>query len=108
MLTIDEDNVIYLTRGDTAYLTLAITFQDESYEMQEGDKLILSVKKKVSDTDYAFQIASDSLTIPVYPQDTKELDYGKYFYDIELDTAKGEVFTLFEKNVFKIQEEVTL
>lgn len=107
MLTI-EDSTIYLTRGDTAYITVNLEYNDGSYEMQTGDTLTLSVKKAVEDTDYALQIITDTNTINILPADTKELEYGKYVYDIQLQTAAGEIFTVIEKSPFKLQEEVTL
>lgn len=105
-----EDNDIYLTRGDTAYIGLNLTDNSgDSYEIKDGDTVTLSVKKNIEDENYALQI-----TVPlgediyIRPEDTKELEYGRYFYDIQITTAYGEIFTVITKSLFKLEEEVTL
>lgn len=100
-----EENDIYLTRGDTAYIGLNLTGFDGTLE----DTLTMSVKKSVSDIDYTFQIivpfGSD---IKILPEHTRELEYGKYFYDIQLDMANGDVFTIVAPSKFVVTEEVTV
>ena len=104
MLKIEEGK-IYLTRGDTAYLNVAI----DGREPQAGDTVILSVKKNIDDADYAFQKnVSFGEIFVIMPEDTKDLEYGKYYYDVQVNTAIGEVFTVIEKTAFYIREEVTL
>lgn len=104
-----EDGYIYLTRGDTAYLNVDVTKQDGSkYVMRMGDKLTLSLKKNIDDTDYALHkelVGATKFTI--FPDDTKPLEYGKYFFDVQLNTLEGEVFTIISKSNFYIREEVT-
>lgn len=97
-----KDNNLYLTRGDTAYLT--VNFSTE----REIESLVFSVKKKVADTDYVFQIEAvlDNKFI-FTPALTKELEYGKYVYDIQLITTLGEVFTIVDKSFLYITDEVT-
>lgn len=103
MLTI-EDNAISLTRGDTGYIYIEI----EGYEPNPEDTITLTVRKQISDEQ-----AKLSITVPIdqgiviKPQDTKTWDYGRYYYDIQIDTSAGEVFTIIEKSPFKITEEVT-
>ena len=97
-----EDSNLYLTRGDTAYLS--INFNTE----RDIESLVLSVKKKVSDEEYVFQITSiDNNKFIFEPKHTKDLDYGVYLYDIQLTTTLGEVFTIVEKSKLYIKEEVT-
>lgn len=110
MLTI-EDGAISLTRGDTAYLNIAIQNDDGSdYEFQEGDTLTLSVRKDYEeDTPYLFQKKVDGgQTIIIYPEDTKDKEYGSYYYDVQLNTYLGEVFTVVGPYRFKLTKEVTL
>lgn len=108
MLKIDEGK-IYLTRGDTAYLEVAITLNDGSlYSMGPADKLRFSVKKNIADSEYAFQkVTQGSNLFTIDPVDTNGLDTGKYWYDVELETAIGEIFTVIEKSGFYLREEVT-
>ena len=45
---------IYLTRGDTAYLEVAIAYENgRLYEASAGDTITLSIKKSLSNTEYA-------------------------------------------------------
>lgn len=108
MLYIDGNN-IKLTRGDTAYLTVPIkTALGEDYVVQAGDTLTLSVKKKSTDNNYVFQKVLDgSNTFHIEPQDTAGIEFGKYKYDIQLNTANGDVYTIIDVSTFTILEEVT-
>lgn len=51
-------------------------------------------------------IPIDTMKLAIKPEDTKNLAFGKYVYDIELTKANGEVDTFITKAVFKITEEV--
>lgn len=103
MLTIDE-GVIYHTRGDTGYIQLAF-----DYDWQDGDTVTLSVKKDYESEDYLFQkTVVGGQIITIYPQDTAELEYGNYIYDVQVNTALGEVFTVVGPNKYKLTKEVTI
>ena len=108
MLNISGNN-IKLTRGDTAYLSVPITMANgEPYEMQSTDTLTLSVKKWLTDTEYKFQKTSiGTNTFHIEPSDTKNLEFRKYVYDIQLQTAEGDVFTVIPTSEFEILTEVT-
>lgn len=107
-----EDGAIYLTRGDTAYISVALAdINGEKYLPTEGDKIYFSVKKDVNDEEYSFQLVtacSEDTVFNIIPENTRELEYGKYFYDIQIVTADGEVYTIVEKSNFYLREEVTV
>lgn len=106
MLTIDED-VISLTRGDTGYLELAMKNGDQDWEV--GDTVTLSVKKDIESEDYLFQKQVQAgQVIIIYPEDTRDLEYGRYIYDIQVNTVLGEVFTIIGPAKFKLTKEVTI
>ena len=109
MLSI-SGTTIKLTRGDTAYLSLDLNMNNEPYEYAEGDTVTLSVRVSTDDNPkYLFQkVVNAGDMIEIMPEDTKGLEYGRYKYDIQLNTAKGEVFTVIEPSTFQITEEVTL
>lgn len=100
-----EDGILSLTKGDTAYLSVKCTVNQEEFT---GDgTVVLSVKKNVEDENYTFQKeVAYGEAIVIDPQDTKKCEVGKYVYDIQLLTDKGEVFTIVQKNTFKILQEV--
>lgn len=85
MLTIDSNNNMRITRGDSAYLTLNIKKSDgTAYEMTAADYLVFAIKRKNSPTIIKRQegdAASNVLRIP--PQIT-QLNLGDYLYDIQL------------------------
>lgn len=110
MLYINKDGTIRLTRGDTARLTVTINndFDDKPYEITETDVLKLTVKRSVRDTTPAFQKSvTGSNKFYIVPDDTKDLVFGKYIYDVELTTVGGDVYTVIEPTIFEILKEVT-
>lgn len=110
MLSIDENGVITLTRGDTAYISVNIQndVSSEPYTVKEDDTLRLTVKKQVTDKNIAFQkVVKGVSTFIINPEDTKDLAFDKYKYDVELTTATGEVFTVVPPTAFVIDKEVT-
>lgn len=115
-------NDFYLTRGDTAPMPFTLTSKSDSkvrYIPETGkDTLIFTVKKSTSDKtaiitkslaagDITFDSAGNG-TINILPADTASLDYGIYYYDLQLTTpdAAG-VQTVITPSIFKVCEEVT-
>lgn len=110
MLYINKDGTIRLTRGDTARLTVTINndFDGEPYELTETDVLKLTIKRSVRDSTPAVQkVITGSNKFYIIPDDTKDLVFGKYLYDVELTTAGGDVYTVIEPTTFEILKEVT-
>lgn len=112
MLNIDDNNIIRLTRGDTAYVTINITCVSSDgeveYELQPNDKLTLSVKRKVKDTEYVF--SKDLVGANIFhikPEDTNGVKFGSYIYDVQLTTTDGDIYTIIEPTTFEIKTEVT-
>ena len=110
MYTIKK-TTITLTRGDTLKAQISITDPDGNpYVMQEGDVVRFAAKKHYTDPDEEVQILkeipSDTLILTLEPEDTKDLDFGEYVYDIQLITAAGEVDTFITKSTLIISEEV--
>ena len=115
-------NDFYLTRGDTAPMPVTLTSKSDSkvrYIPEPGkDTLIFTVKKSTSDKtaiitkslaagDIIFDSAGNGV-INILPADTASLDYGIYYYDLQLTTpdAAG-VQTVITPSIFKVCEEVT-
>ena len=109
MLYID-DKTIKLTRGDTARLTVPIInlANNGEYTMESGDILYFTVKKTAKDSDFLFQKSiTGSNSIHIRPEDTADLSFGKYKYDVQLTTATGDVYTVIEPSTFEVMEEIT-
>ena len=99
---------IQLTRGDSAYFNIEITLEDGTkYVRQEGDRLVFTVKRSYNSEYEYVQKEIPGLALELTSQDTKELDYGNYWYDIELTTADKAVYTVVGPARFIMREEVT-
>lgn len=105
-----EGSTIKLTRGDTAYLSIPITntVTGNSYDIADGDILEFSVKKYTSDK---IKLISKKIigqnTFHILPEDTNQLPFGKYVYDVQLTTVFGDIYTVIEASTFELMEEVT-
>lgn len=109
MLNIDDNNNITLTRGDSASIEVALENPDGSaYELQEGDKLLFTVKHNCITEDIIIQkdISANAI-INLLPGDTDSLLYGVYFYDVQLTKANGAVNTVIPPRDFIVSKEVT-
>ena len=98
-----------MTRGDTESITVSC----EGHPFEEGDIVEMTVRKRASSEDRAFYKRIDmfnedgSATIPINPEDTADLSFGSYMYDIQLTFADGTVATIIKPNSFVLLEEVT-
>ncbi len=102
-------NKITLTRGDSAELEVVLSDElSATYEMQESDCLIFTMKKSFDDTVIALKKKVIGTNIFNFvPADTKKLSFGKYYYDIQLETASGEVYTVIPSSEFVVGEEIS-
>lgn len=106
MLTIDNHRIT-LTRGDDTYFDVNITTEDGTeYELAEGDKVVFTVKKRAVDTTELIKIQSQTGKIRLSSDDTENLDFGVYEYDIQLITADENVYTVVPCNKFVVGKEV--
>ena len=110
MLYVNDDNTIELTRGDTAYISVPITEEStgDAYTMTSSDTLRFTIKKKETDEEPVVQkTAVGANNFHILPSDTAGLAFGKYIYDVELETASGDVYTVIVPTEFKLLKEVT-
>lgn len=108
MLIVSDTGVISLTRGDTAKLTVDIKDDNgNDYTMQKNDILTLVVKQSCTDpTPLIEKELKGDNHFCIKPEDTKNLAFGKYRYDVQIETAEGEVYTIINNKVFVVLEEV--
>lgn len=108
MLQIDANNTIHLTRGDTAYFEIAIKdSNNQTYTVQDGDVITFTVKKSTYDKDSILKKTALDSVVKFEPADTSALPYATYYYDVELKTANGDVFTVIPPAKFILSEEVS-
>lgn len=110
-----EGTTIRLTRGDTARLDLTISdTTGKGYTFQQGDAVVLTVKTSADAVDEALlkleyiDMEKTLVEILLKPEDTKDLSFDTYWYDVELRTAAGEIYTVVSYSKFVICKEVTL
>lgn len=96
MLYIDEDQNITLTRGDTGFFEISLQSSNgEAYTPQEGDRLRFALGKSWGkDTILVKEIPLDTCVLEIEPEDTKELPFKTYKYDIEFTDSLGHVSTI--------------
>ena len=105
---------IALTRGDTAIFSLEIRdIDDELIQFEKGDKVYFTVKTSTETTNIIFQkiiniaYTQEEIVIDIEPDDTKDLRYKDYVYDIQYNRANGEVHTVVPVSKFTVAHEVT-
>lgn len=100
------NNIMQITRGDSAVFEIEVyDADDKQYTLQEGDLLEFTVKKNTKASEAL--IHKIGSLIELYPEDTKDLKYGNYVYDVQLTFASGSVDTIITPTAFAILEEVT-
>lgn len=89
---------ISLTRGDYAALIFTAYNEDETiYELSPGDTVQLQIGKKYGTPDKTFvtkktedgATTDTDYTIEIQPEDTKDMKFGDYFYDVSVITKDG-------------------
>lgn len=89
MFTINEsNNSITMTRGDTAVIGLDL----KNYKEQDGDEIVITIKKKITDTEAVICKYAEDGVIVLMPSETIGL-LGRHVYDIQITTAAGAVYT---------------
>lgn len=104
-----EDKYIKMVRGDTLSFGLEIEGLDKDLEtahftckLHPADRYNIFQKSlddgitKIDDGQYIVRVA---------PADTKDIEAGKYFYDLQIG-ANGDVFTIL-KGILEIEQDVT-
>ena len=92
---------ISLTRGDSLVLGITITKGDIEYTPVQGDVVRFALKHVIADDEPLIIKNADIST-----NDTKELAFGTYVYDIQLTTHDGFVDTFIGPAKFNLTEEV--
>lgn len=98
---------IKLTRGDTFRAQVGISNPDgTAYVLQDGDSVRFRCVKKKGDAEALIQktLGSD-LILELEPSDTNRLQFGTYFYDIQLTKADGDVDTFIPEGSITVAPE---
>jgi len=110
------NEVLEMTRGDTLRLKFQRMTENKEVIKEQVDEMYMTCKKRYRSQDYVFQkclskgsIAYDKNTnyyhIKIDPEDTENLRYGEYVFDIEI-TQDNNIKTIL-KGTLNITEEAT-
>lgn len=103
-----QNNTIVLTRGDSAVLKLTVVDgEGQLYKIADNDTVIFTIKKYTTDKDVVLKKTLTDGQIIINPQDTENLEYGQYVYDVELTQGSGFVATVIPPTRFVVAEEVS-
>lgn len=103
-----RNNQIFLTRGDSAILVIDIKDDgDNEYTPTEQDTITFTVKKSTNNKKALIQRTFTNSELVISPEDTNNLEYGDYVFDVELKRLGGTVCTIIPPNLFRVCEEVT-
>ena len=106
-----EKRNINLVRGDTLAFDVKVSELDGS----DITSMYFSAKKKATDTEYAFQkslsdgitlVAENTYKVRVAPEDTADLDVGKYVYDLQIGLGP-DIYTILMGVIALIQDVTT-
>lgn len=101
-----DNKDLSMTRGDSESITI------NGLGLVSGDIIYLTVKEHINTSNIAFQkkvteFTNGNAVIGILPEDTKNLRFKKYVYDIQLTRADGKVTTIIKPHNFIIEGEVT-
>ena len=103
-----RNNQIFLTRGDSACIILTIEDDDgNEYTPSANDTITFTVKKSPYNKKVLIQHTFSNNELIISPEDTMNLEYGDYVFDVELNNQGILVSTIVSPNLFKLCEEVT-
>lgn len=102
----EEDGMIKLTRGDTAYLDIMVTDDDgKEFPLSNQTEICMTVREDAL-SPILFQLPAENSRIKINPEDTKDMEFGTYRYDVQVMLENGDVYT-YGPYKFKVLQEVT-
>lgn len=98
MWSINSNNEITLTRGDTPTFVLSLTNADGTpYTPVEGDEIIFVIKKdaKSEETWAQIEIPTNTMELVFTQATTRGLPFGDYVYEISLNNSGSDFHDTF-------------
>lgn len=105
-------NKIFMTRGDTVSLKIdVVDLNGDPYYLQDGDDAIFRVKRSACDKNMLIEkeLEVDDegiLYLLIEPEDTENLKFGIYTYEVEIITADDGHFTIIDSGVLELGKEL--
>lgn len=105
-IKLSRPNQIELPRGDSETYDVGIVINGEEYTPAEGDAVRFALRKEKYHPIMVKEIPISTMQLHFEPEDTKNLPFGKYVYDMQITFADGSVKTFIKTAPFIITEEV--
>ena len=116
MFNIFDPNIIQITKGNTATIDITPinTATGDPYILDEGDKVLFTVKNRLGETVIQKVLTKDdyedeedtSINCDLDADDTKDLLTGEYKYDVLLVVADNAQAITFISSTFIITEAI--
>jgi hypothetical protein len=112
MLVVDDKKNIKLSRGDYAEISFNFKNADGTeYVLEEGENVEFTVKTSASSQE---ELISKNLSsgggsfvvLVLEKEDTEQMTFGNYYYDIRLIKADGKINTPMLKANFEVLEVI--
>ena len=100
---------IEATKGDTIIYPFVVVDNNKAiYQVQTGDVINFGMKKNYSDAECIVEktIDNNTLTLVLEHDDTKGLEIGAYYYDIQITKAVNNEVHTFISGIINITNEV--
>lgn len=107
---------IKMTRGDTLKIQISLYKNDEIYTPNEEDQIRFALKRNIINDDNSGYIddeplilktvPNDTMILKLDPEDTKQLPFGTYVYDMQITFSDGSVDTFITPTEFELTPEV--
>lgn len=102
-----------IIRGDSKTFTFQRKDKDNNVITEKPDKMYLTIKQNEYERqpliqktfDNGIRFEEDTYYVDFVPEDTDDLSFGKYVYDIEI--INGDIVKTIKKDTFIIESEVT-
>lgn len=102
-----------MIRGDSESITVSCRDSQGAVSFNTGDKLYFTIKKNINTKETLMQKIITEFTedgnavVEIEHEDTKDMAYGGYMYDMQLTRLNGKVTTIIPPSQFVISGEVT-
>lgn len=109
MLSVDRQQNITLTRSDSAFIDVVElkNIDGENYQYSAGDKVYFRVNSSpMIEKELTIDLENNMSSLLLVPDDTKDLAFTTYKYEMELVTSAGCHYTFISYKSFSIGNEV--
>ena len=102
-----------MTRGDTGAIRVIVSdAAGEIVPLVDGDMIEMTVRESLISSEKTMykkvtEFVNGEALITIHPEDTANLKFKTYVYDIQLTRANGQVQTIIKPSQFEVSSEVT-